>query len=342
MRFLAYLGRRAAFVIPQVFGVLLVTFIIVRLIPGDPAKLMGGALVSEEGLVLIREKMGLSGSLAFQFINYIKNILQGDFGSSWYTGNTVMDDILIRLPATLELIFLSLIVTFFIMLPIGLKAISLGKGFFKNISRKLVFSYGMAAGAFPDFWLGLIVIYIFFAVLGWAPAPVGQLDIVISAPTRITGMYLFDSLLTANWAALKSSASHLILPVFVLAFVYGGGILKIAIVTASKVQNSEHINFVKVCSLPVKIIEQYVYRATYPSIATISAVFFAFLLGGAVLVEQVFSWGGFGQYAVQSVVNSDFAAIQGVVIVSSILNLLAYILVDMIYFFADPRIKKLG
>ena len=100
MRLLAYLGRRAAFVLPQIFGVLLVTFIMVRLIPGDPAKLMGGALVSEQGLELIREKMGLSGSLFFQFINYIKNIFQGDLGSSWYTGNTVMEDILARLPAT--------------------------------------------------------------------------------------------------------------------------------------------------------------------------------------------------------------------------------------------------
>ena len=342
MKFFVYLRRRAIFVLPQVFGVLLLTFIIVRLIPGDPARLMGGPLVSHEGLEQIRQRMGLTGPLPLQFLTYIVKIFKGDLGSSWYTGNTVATDIITRLPATLELIFLALLVTFLIMLPLGLKAVSLGKGTIKAAARKTIFGYGMAAGAFPDFWLGLILIFVFFSTLGWVPAPVGQLGIEISPPPQITGMLLFDSLLTGNWAALKSSMGQLILPVFVLAFVYGGGILKIAIVSATQVQKSDFINFAKVCSLPSKVIQSYVRRAIYPTIATISAVFFAFLIGGAVLVEQVFSWGGFGQYAVQSVVNSDFAAIQGVVIVSSLLNLLAYIVVDMIYFFADPRIKELG
>jgi len=187
-----------------------------------------------------------------------------------------------------------------------------------------------------------VLIFVFYAVLGWAASPVGQLDIGISVPARLTGMIVIDSLVTGNWAAFTSSLKHLILPVFVLAFVYGCITCKIAIVTASNVRKSEFIDFAKACGLSVATIERYITRSVYPPVATITAVTFAFLLGGAVLVETVFSWGGFGQYAVQSVINSDFAAIQGVVLISALLNLALYILVDMVYFWVDPRIKNLG
>ena len=342
MKFWGYLGRRAIFILPQIIGVLAVTFIIVRMVPGDPARLMGGPLVSEEGLQLIRDRMGLTGSLPLQFLNYIKNIFQGDLGFSWYTGNPVLTDIITRLPATLELLILALLVTFLIMLPVAIKSVSLGRGLGKKIAGKILFGYGMAAGAFPDFWLALIMIFLFYAVLGWAPSPMGQLDITVLSPTRITGMYLFDSLLTANWAAFKSSLTHLVLPVFVLAFVYGGAILKVAIVQSKKIQESQFVDYAKICGLHISTIQSYITKAVYPSVATISGVIFGFLIGGAALVEQVFSWGGFGQYAVQSVINSDFAAIQGVVLVSAIINLIVYILVDIIYFWVDPRVKSLG
>lgn len=342
MKFWGYLGRRAIFILPQIIGVLAITFIIVRMVPGDPARLMGGPLVSEEGLELIRERMGLTGSLPLQFANYIKNIFQGHLGFSWYTGNPVLTDIITRLPATLELLILALLVTFFIMLPVAIKSVSLGGGLGKKIAGRILFGYGMAAGAFPDFWLALILIFVFYAVLGWAPSPIGQLDINVLSPTRITGMYLLDSLFTGNWAAFKSSLTHLVLPVFVLAFVYGGAILKVAIVQSNKTQESEFVNFAKICGLPMATIQSYITKAVYPSVATISGVIFGFLIGGAALVEQVFSWGGFGQYAVQSVINSDFAAIQGVVLISAILNLVVFILVDIVYFWVDPRVKSLG
>lgn len=336
------MGKRLLFVVPQIIGIFTVTFFFVRLIPGDPARLMAGPLVSEEALEAIRQRMGWSGPLPLQFITYVKNAFQGDLGLSWYTGQPVAVDIIARLPATLELLGLALLLTFFVLVPIGLRAVSPGKGLMKRVSQRALFGYGMAAGAFPDFWLGLILIFVFFSMLGWVPAPMGQLDIAVSPPLRITGMYLIDSLLTGNWVVLKSHLAHLILPVFVLTFVYGGGILKIAIVSAVKVEKSGFINFAKVYALPVRLLQAYIRKATYPPVITISAVFFAFLLGGAVLVEQVFSWGGFGQYAVQAVVYSDFAAIQGVVLVAAVVNLVAFILVDVVYFWTDPRIKKMG
>lgn len=340
--FLGYLRRRAFFILPQLFGVLLITFVVVRMIPGDPARAIAGGLAPEEGVEQIREKMGLTGPLYRQFINYVKNVCKGDLGKSWFTGNPVLEDIKLRLPATLELIILAFSVTFLIMLPVALKSISVGKGLIRKISQKLLVYYGMAAGAFPDFWLALILVFVFYAVLKWVPAPTGRLDIALLPPVRITGMYLLDSMLTGNWITFVSSLKHLILPVFVLAFVYGGAILKVALVSAMQVQKSEFVDFAKVYALPAARIQKYIYKAVYPSVATMTAVVFGFLLGGAVLVETVFSWAGFGQYAVQSVVQSDYFAVQGVVLVSAVLNLLIYMLVDMVYFWVDPRIKSLG
>lgn len=345
MKLRAYLLRRLIFLLPQLLGILAVTFIIVRMMPGDPARIMAGPLVPDEGVELIRKRMGLIGPLPYQFIHYVKNVFQGDLGNSWVTGNPVMRDIMVRLPATLELIVLALLVSLFIMLPIGIKSVSfsLGEGSWgKKLSGKTLFGYGMTAGAFPDFWLSLILIFVFYAVLGWAPAPIGQLDIGVLPPPRITGMYVVDSLLVGNWAAFTSSLTRLILPVFVLAFVYGGSVIKVAIVTARDIQGSGFVNFAKVCGLPAPTIQKYVTRSVYPPVATIVAVNFGFLIGGAALVESVFSWGGFGQYAIQSVINSDFAAVQGVVLVSAIINLIAYFLVDMVYYWVDPRIKTLG
>jgi len=340
--FMKYLRRRALFIVPQLLGVLVITFLMVRAIPVDPARLIVGALAPEEGVQKLRERMGLTGPLYVQFFNYVKNVCKGDLGKSWFTGNSVVEDVKIRLPATLELIVLAILVTFILMLPFALRAITAGKGLLGRLSEKILFGYGMAAGAFPDFWLSLLLVFVFYVVLQVVPGPTGRLDIMVDPPTRITGMYVIDSLLTGNWEALRSSVMHLILPVSVLAFVYGGAILKVALVTSAEIKKKEFINYARICSLPMEMIRKYIYRAVYPSVATMTAIVFGFLLGGAVLVETVFSWAGFGQYAVQSVIQSDYFAIQGVVLVSAFLNLLIYMLVDLVFFLVDPRITSIG
>jgi peptide/nickel transport system permease protein len=342
MKYLKYLGIRCVFFLPQLLGIVLVTFLFVRIIPGNPARLMAGPLVPESGLKAIRVRMGLNGSELHQFVAYVSRVVHGNLGQSWYTGNSVATDIAARLPATLELIGLALLVMLFIMLPLALMSASVGKSLTSSIAKKGMFGYGMTAGAFPDFWLGLLLIFVFYAQLHWAPAPVGQLNIGMSPPKTITGAYILDSLLTGNWPTFVSSVKHAILPVFVLAFVYGGGIAKIAIVTANRTKRAQFMDYAKVSGLTPRLMQKYIRKSVYPSVATITAFTFGFLIGGAVLVETVFSWGGFGQYAVQSVVNSDFAAIQGVVLVSALLTLLVYMVVDFVYFWVDPRIKSLG
>lgn len=342
MSTLKYILKRILFVVPQLFGVVLVTFLAVRLIPGDPARIMAGALVDEAGVSLIRERMGLSGTLWEQFFAYVANLIRGDLGNSWVTGNPVLEDIKARLPATLQLVVLALAVSLLVMVPLGIKSGSGSQGILGRVRTHLLTGYGMAAGAFPDFWLALILIYVFYVVLGIAPPPTGQIDLSMSMPPSITGFSLIDAVLAGDWYAFASIAERLVLPVLVLAFVYGGGILKVAITSAAAIRKSEFVNYAELNGVSPRIVDKMIARASYPAIATFSAVIFGYLVGGTVLVESVFSWGGFGQYAVQSVINSDFTAIQGVVLVAAVLNLIAYMLVDICYYYIDPRIKDLG
>jgi len=198
--------------------------------------------------------------------------------------------------------------------------------------------YSLAAGAIPDFWLALILIYFLYYSLGWLPAPVGRIGFLIESPNHITGFYTIDSLLTLNFNAFFSSVSHLILPVLSLTLVWSGLVIRMTRSILDEILESEFIIHAKANGLPKKIIWKYAFRNASPPIMTIIAVVYGFLLGGAVLIEQVFSWNGLGQYAVLTIARADYAAIQGFVLIASIFTLLLYVFLDILYSIIDPRI----
>lgn len=336
MKLSKYLFRRLLFVLPQLVGITLITFLLVQLIPGDPARLMLGPLASEETIAALRERMGLDRSLPEQYGLYVWNALQGDFGTSWRSTNPVGFDLRQRLPATLELITYSLLIAVLIAIPLGVRAARKpGK-----LSDRFSFGYGLVAGALPEFWLGLILILILYVKLGLVVAPNGRLDVGIEAPSRITGAFTVDSLLTGNWAALKSSFEHLILPVVTLVIVTIGPILKMTRSTMQQVLSDDFVRYARLCGLPERLVGRYALRNALPPVVTLVAVLYSFLIGGAVLVEVVFGWGGAGQYAVQGVLDADFAVVQGFVLIAAIISLVVYLLVDLIYLAIDPRLTR--
>ncbi|MGD9914735.1 MAG: ABC transporter permease [Rhizobiaceae bacterium] len=332
---LTYTGRRLIFVIPQLVGILLVSFLLVKLIPGDPAVMMLGPFATEDGLARLRGEMGLDRSIIEQFGIYLSKVVQGDLGSSWQTTMPVTSDLAQRFPATLELVTLSLLLALVIGMPLGVVAARNKNGFV----RKIADYYGLAAGALPDFWFGLVLIFVFYTLLGVVPAPLGRLDFAIIPPADITGSLLIDSVIAGNWAALRNAAGHLVLPVLTLGIINAAPILKMTQSTMDRMLEADFSRYAEMCGLPRKVIARKALRNALPSVITIVSVLYGFLIGGAVLVEIVFSWGGAGQYAVQGVLNADLNPVLGFVLYSAILSLVIYLIVDLIYFALDPRTR---
>jgi peptide/nickel transport system permease protein len=335
MHLLAYIGRRLLFVIPQLLGILFVSFMLVKLIPGDPAVMMLGPFATEDGLAKLRAELGLDRSVLEQFGIYVMRVLEGDLGTSWQTTMPVTSDLAQRFPATLELVTLSLALALLIGIPLGVAGAKNNSG----ILRKLADYYGLMAGSLPDFWFALVLIFVFYTMLGIAPAPLGRLDFVIIPPDPVTGSLLIDSLIAGNWAALRNAAGHLVLPVLTLGIINAGPILKMTQSTTERMLQADFSRYAEMCGLPRHVVVRNALRNALPSIITIVSVLYGFLIGGAVLVEIVFSWGGAGQYAVQGVLNSDLNPVLGFVLYSAILSLVIYLIVDLLYFMIDPRTR---
>ncbi len=332
---LSYIGRRLIFVGPQLVGILLVSFLLLKLIPGDPAVMMLGPFATDDGLARLRSELGLDRSVFEQFGLYLWRVLHGDLGSSWQTTMPVTTDLAQRFPATLELVTLSLLLALLIGMPLGVAGARNKTG----VLRKIADYYGLVAGALPDFWFALVLIFVLYTMLGIVPAPLGRMDFTVIPPPTITGSLLIDSLVSGNWPALKNAAGHLILPVLTLGFINAAPILKMTQSTMQTMLDADFSRYAEMCGLPPQVVARKALRNALPSVITIVSVLYGFLIGGAVLVEIVFSWGGAGQYAVQGVLNADLNPVLGFVLYSAVLSLVIYLVVDLIYFAIDPRTR---
>jgi peptide/nickel transport system permease protein len=330
-----YIIRRLLFLVPQVLGVTTIVFFLIRLLPGDPAYMIAGSLATEDVIASVRQQLGLDLPIWHQYIIYLGHVAHGDLGKSWLTSSQVTEDILQRLPATLELITLALIVAFCIALPLGMLT-ALRPG---TIIDRVASAYGMLAGAMPDFWWALFLVFILFGKLQVVPAPIGRIDLALLPPPQVTGFYTIDSIIAGDWAALGSALAHLALPAFTLAFVYAGPILKMARSTMSQALLGNFVLYARASGLPGGMVARYALRNALLPVITMTGITYGYLIGGAVLIEQIFAWGGLGQYAVQSITSSDYMAVSGVVLAATVFSLLVYLVVDLLYLAVDPRIR---
>jgi ABC-type dipeptide/oligopeptide/nickel transport system permease component len=333
---LGYIARRIAFgLLPQLIAVSVVTFCILRVIPGDPAGVLLGPNATRESIDALRSSMGLDDPVHVQYLRYVGNLLQGDLGRSWFSREPVLDNLIERAPATLELITYALLVALVVGVAVGALSAAREGTRFGTATAWLT----QTAGSFPDFWIALIGIFVFFHLLGWAPAPLGRIDLAVLPPTRITGFYTIDSLLTGDVAALRSSAAHLILPVLSLGLILSITVAKTARASMLEVLQSDYIRYARANGLMSSRIYRSAIRNAAPPIVTLIGVLMAYLLGGAVLIEKVFSWGGVGEYAVTAVSNADFAPIQAFLLVTATFTMVVYLVVDVIQRAIDPRLR---
>src|SRR6201991_5250866 len=205
---LTMIGKRLLFAIPSLIGVVIVTFLLTRALPGDPAAYFAGPAATKEAVEQIRKKLGLDKPLIEQFFRYSNDLAHGDLGSSLTTGQPVATESRNRLPASAELTLLGLLVSMAIAVPLGVLAATRPGSLIDHACRVVA----TAGVSLPVFFTGLILVYVFYYQLGWAPAPLGRLDVFFSPPPQVTGFYLVDSLLIGNGELFWASLKQLILP----------------------------------------------------------------------------------------------------------------------------------
>jgi ABC-type dipeptide/oligopeptide/nickel transport system permease component len=333
MKLLRHLLVRLTVAIPQLFGIAVLAFFLLKLIPGDPAPMMLGPLATQEAVDKLRAEMGLDQPLPQQFVAYLGRLVHGDLGRSWQTTNSVLFDLGQRLPATLELVTLGLLLAIAIGLPLGLFAGRKPAGAIARVAD----TYTVGAGALPDFWLALVLIFLFYSILHWAPPPVGRLDFATLAPDRVTGSYALDALLRSEFETARSALAQMILPVLTLGLVYSVPVLNMTRVTVQRLNDSDFVRFADAKGLRPGRVSRQVLRNALPSIVTVIGVLYGTLVGSVVLVEVVFAWGGAGQYAVSAVLNADINASLGFILMAAVVSLLVHLIVDFVIVALDPR-----
>lgn len=334
-RTLRFIGRRLLFLVPQMIGVTIVVFLLVRLIPGNPAYILLGQGASEQAVEALSERLGLTKPIYVQYFNFMRELLSGNMGNSWFTSNPVRVDISQRLPATLEMISIAMILIIAISLFVAKVTAIRGN----RTMNRIVRGYGFLSGAFPDFWLSLIIVFFLYARWRFIPAPMGRLDMRYIAPAHVTGFYTIDSLLEGSWDKFINSCMHLVAPVLALVICNAAPILKMAQATMLRTQKEEYVKFAKDNGLASKKVERMIFRNSLPPVLTLMGYIYIFMLGGSVLVENIFSWGGLGQYAVQSITHSDYAPMQMIVLVTAVISYIVYLALGIIYYSIDPRVE---
>ncbi|MCG8380748.1 MAG: ABC transporter permease [Gammaproteobacteria bacterium] len=321
--------------LPSILGIVVISFALTRALPGDPAVYFAGAMADQASIEQVRQALGLDKTLLEQFFIYAKNLLSGDLGMSLSTGRPVLEELLTRLPASIELTLMGLGFSILIAVPLGILAATRPMSWIDHLCRILV----TAGVSLPTFFTGLFLIYIFYYLLGWAPSPLGRLDIIYLPPEQVTGSYLVDSLIARDTEVFWASLKQLILPTVTLGLFALAPIARMTRAAMLNTLASDYIRTARASGLAeTKLLITYALRNAMLPILTTLGMVFSFLLGANVLVEKVFSWPGIGSYAIEALVASDYAAVQGFVLSMALLFTFVNLLVDITLTLIDPRV----
>ncbi|WP_201319253.1 ABC transporter permease [Paenibacillus sp. EPM92] len=333
---LVYSLRRLTMMVPSLIGIIVVTFILTRVLPGDPALMITGEQALPEFVEKVREQYGFNQPLYIQFWEYIKQLARGDLGYAWHTGHSVASDFATRFPATLELTLASMVIALMVAIPLGVLAAARKNSVIDHFTRIL----SLIGSCMPIFWLGLLLISLFYSKLGWLPAPVGRISGDINPPTHVTGLYVIDSLLSLDMVALKDSLLHLLMPAFCLSLGTMAIVTKMIRASMLDVIKQDFMRTAKAKGLSdgAVIAKHGLINGLVPTL-TVVGLQFGYLLGGAVITETVFVWPGVGQYVTESILAADYAPIQAITLISAVLYGILNLIVELWYGVLDPRVR---
>jgi peptide/nickel transport system permease protein len=336
---LTLIVKRLLLALPTLAGVVVVAFALTRLLPGDPAAYFAGNAASTEAVEQIRAKLGLDQPLPVQFGRYVRDLARGDWGESLTTGQPVATEILQRLPASLELTLIALALSMAASIPLGVLAATRPGSWIDQLCR-LVTTAGVSL---PVFFTGLLLSFVFYFLLGWAPSPIGRIDPYTSPPAHVTGFYLVDSVLAGDAAALRSSAGQLAMPAVTMALFVMAPIARMTRASMLGVLGSDFVRTARAMGLSrTTVLYRYAFRNAFLPILTTIGMVFSFMLGANVLVEKVFAWPGIGSFAIEALIASDYAPVQGFVLTMAVLYVALNLAIDLLYLLVDPRVSVEG
>ncbi len=329
------IGGRLLQAVPSVIGIIIVTFLLTRALPGDPAVYFAGPAATEASIQEIRETLGLDKSWPEQFLIYVKDLATGDLGVSVSTGFPVAEELARRLPASLELTFLALLFSISVAIPLGIAAATHPNSWIDQVCRVIV----TAGVSLPVFFTGLFMIYIFYYLLGIAPSPLGRLDIIFLSPPHVTGFYTIDALIDGDGETFTAALAQMIMPAITLGIFTLAPLARMTRAAMLQVLSSDYIRTARASGLSrSSVLYTYAFRNALLPILTTLGMVFSFMLGSNVLVEKVFAWPGIGSFAIEALVVSDYVAVQGFVLAMAILYVLLNLTIDILYTLIDPRV----
>lgn len=330
-----FIIRRLGGLVFVIFGVSLLTFFLAQLVPADPVAAALGSNARDAQIEAYRQQLGLDQPVVMQYAIYMGRLVQGDLGESIRTRRAVAADLRDYLPATIELTLAALFVTILVGIPLGILA-ALNRNTWIDGGARIL---ALVGGAMPIFYVGLVLLGVFYRQLQWLPGP-GRLDATIQPPMHITGLYTVDSLLTGNWPVFVNAVSHLILPAITLGLFSTAVLLRMTRSSTLEMLGQDYVRTAKAKGLSQQVvIGRHVFKNALPPILTIVGILFGSLLSGAVLTETIFNWPGIGRYATTSVTTLDYPAVMGVALVAAIIYPLVNTLVDIGYSAIDPRVR---
>ena len=331
---LAYIIRRILILVPTLFGVSIIVFLMLHLTPGDPAELLLGERATEATLNEVREHLGLNKPLHVQYGLFLKRLSKGDLGETIWTRQKVWVEIRERFPATIELSMVALGISCFFGVIFGIISATKQYSIFDYISM-----IGALAGvSMPIFWLGLIFMLIFSVNLGWLPIS-GRLSIGVDIQV-ITNFYILDAILTANWTALKDVLWHIIMPAVTLSTIPTAIVARMTRSAMLDVLRQDYIKTAKAKGLSqFKVVFKHALRNALIPVVTTIGLQFGVLLGGAILTETIFAWPGVGKWMYDGVTKRDYMVIQGGTLFIATMFVVINLMVDVLYAIINPRIS---
>jgi ABC-type dipeptide/oligopeptide/nickel transport system permease component len=332
---IAYLTRRVALLVPILLGVSLITFLMLHAAGGDIAQLKLGFRGTPEALARLRHELGLTDPLPVQYGRFLLGALHGDLGQSFATDAPVTDEILARLPATVELSVLAMLIAIAVGLPVGIVSAT---------HHRSPLDYGATVGALlgvsvPTFWLGLVLIIVLAVGLHWLPVS-GRIDPRMTAPPVVTHLLIVDSLLAGNWLVLQDAARHIVLPALTLAGWPAAIIARQSRAALLEAIGRDYVRTARAKGLGEQVVViRHAFRNALLPVVTVIGLEFGTLLGGAVVTETVFAWPGVGHMVVDAIAARDYPLVQGAVLLFATMFVALNLLADLTYVLLDPRIR---